>query len=519
MPPRRPPPRAARARGADFTTSLASRLGLFVVACVGFNLYATRLPPERAALPAALPAAAVPPFAGPPAASSPPRRAPPPTPPRRRARAPTVSRARTRARARTAAARAELLARVPAAAPIPPPRATTSRPSSRAGRRPRARRGRARASARPRATPLRVAPLAHGARGRRGDGPHFVCAALDLWPDEKCDFGACSWRGASALALDLASPPLRAAVRALAPLMLRVGGSLQDLVVYRDDARPQRRRARRRRPAATTRSRTRPRSPRGTRSRTAARPAATARPPRGARCARPGGFALVRPRGVRGGCLRASRLTRSRVLRERRRELPAALRRRRARGPRARRARGAACASAGVGKDGPRGAKPCARLYDGAWDARGRRARSCARAARLARAAAAAEGGGGRRRRRRRRGALAGFSLGNELCGGGIAAHLPARARGRLRALSAELDAAGPWPAGGGAALGRRSSSAPTANPEPTSSSSLDVPQQRSPRAPERARRAAPAALAARSTRSRTTCAGSAPGARTARRA
>ena len=46
---RRPPPRAARARGSDLASSLASRLGLFVFACVGFNVYVTRMPPESAA--------------------------------------------------------------------------------------------------------------------------------------------------------------------------------------------------------------------------------------------------------------------------------------------------------------------------------------------------------------------------------------------------------------------------------------------------------------------------------------
>ena len=61
-----------------------------------------------------------------------------------------------------------------------------------------------------------------------------VCASLDFWPASKCDYGTCPWANASALELDLGDPLLVAAVRALSPLALRVGGSLADQLVYAD---------------------------------------------------------------------------------------------------------------------------------------------------------------------------------------------------------------------------------------------------------------------------------------------
>ncbi|XP_057519906.1 heparanase-like protein 1 [Amaranthus tricolor] len=61
---------------------------------------------------------------------------------------------------------------------------------------------------------------------------NYVCATIDWWPHNKCDYNQCPWGYSSIMNLNLSHSLLAKAVQAFTHLRLRLGGSLEDQVLY-----------------------------------------------------------------------------------------------------------------------------------------------------------------------------------------------------------------------------------------------------------------------------------------------
>ncbi|TYH00567.1 hypothetical protein ES288_A10G288600v1, partial [Gossypium darwinii] len=78
----------------------------------------------------------------------------------------------------------------------------------------------------------KVEVVVEGATSIAQTDEDFICVALDWWPTNKCDYDQCPWGQAGLFNLDLNNKILEKAIKAFHPLRIRVGGSLQDQVVY-----------------------------------------------------------------------------------------------------------------------------------------------------------------------------------------------------------------------------------------------------------------------------------------------
>ncbi|RVW83342.1 Heparanase-like protein 1 [Vitis vinifera] len=61
---------------------------------------------------------------------------------------------------------------------------------------------------------------------------NFICATLDWWPHDKCNYNHCPWGYSSVINMDLSHPLFAKAIEAFKHLRIRIGGSLQDQVLY-----------------------------------------------------------------------------------------------------------------------------------------------------------------------------------------------------------------------------------------------------------------------------------------------
>ncbi|KAL3748558.1 hypothetical protein ACJRO7_009747 [Eucalyptus globulus] len=74
--------------------------------------------------------------------------------------------------------------------------------------------------------------IIHGSEAIAETDDNFICATLDWWPHDKCNYDQCPWGYSSVINLNLSHPVLGKAIQAFKSLRIRIGGSLQDRVLY-----------------------------------------------------------------------------------------------------------------------------------------------------------------------------------------------------------------------------------------------------------------------------------------------
>ncbi|OWM90391.1 heparanase-like protein 1 [Punica granatum] len=78
----------------------------------------------------------------------------------------------------------------------------------------------------------RVTLIVDGTKTIAETDEDFICATLDWWPHDKCNYNICPWGYTSVLNLNLSHPFLAHVIQAFKNLRIRIGGSLQDQVEY-----------------------------------------------------------------------------------------------------------------------------------------------------------------------------------------------------------------------------------------------------------------------------------------------
>lgn len=74
--------------------------------------------------------------------------------------------------------------------------------------------------------------IVNGTEAIASTDTNYICATIDWWPHDKCNYDQCPWGSSSIINLDLSHPLLAKAVQAFERLRIRVGGSLEDKVLY-----------------------------------------------------------------------------------------------------------------------------------------------------------------------------------------------------------------------------------------------------------------------------------------------